>query len=261
VKIALFIPCLTDQFHPRAGEAVVRVLEALGHEVFYPEDQTCCGQAMYNNGARDEAAALMLRMARVFGSALDAGCGAVVTPSASCAAMVKVHGPELFGHEDPRAAGVRRLAAATHEFTAFLAEVLGFDARSLRLRLERETTATVHVPCHQRPLGKPRVAEVLDGIGGLRVVPMPHAEECCGFGGAFAVKHPEISGPMALGKAADVSASGAGTLVCGDAGCAMNIEGACRRAGVRVRVVHPAEILAEAMGLMPVPGDREGVSA
>jgi L-lactate dehydrogenase complex protein LldE len=232
----------------------VRVLETLGHEVEYPKDQACCGQAMYNNGCRHDAAALLERMARVFGPALDAGCEAVVTPSASCAAMVKVHGAELFHHADPRAAGVRRLAEATHEFTAFLAGVLGFDARSLGLRLDRETTATIHVPCHQRALGKPRVSEVLSGVAGLRIVPMPHAEECCGFGGAFAVKHPEISGPMALGKAADVAQSGAGTLACGDAGCAMNIEGACRRSGVRVRVVHPAEILAEAMGLMPAKG-------
>ncbi len=262
--VSLFVTCLTDQFYPRAGQAVVLVLEALGYDVDFPAAQTCCGQPMYNTGRHDDARALALRMLDIFETATH-----VVTPSASCAAMVREHNLHLF-HESARdLARAKALAAKTFEFAEFLSKVVGEKKLAEALSEPRTaptptptptpTPATFHPSCHQRSLGPSSTPSILALIPGIDLRPLAHAEQCCGFGGAFAVKHPEISGPMVEEKVQDIAATGAQTLICNDAGCAMNIDGACQRMKTghhrpHLRTRHLAELLAEAMGLLPAEG-------
>lgn len=222
--MGLFIACLTDQFQPRVGVAVVRVLEHLGCSVEFPALQTCCGQPMFNSGLSDEARVLGGRMVEVF-----AGFDAVVTASGSCAAMVRAHLPGVVG--TPAAA---ELAGRTYEFVEFVTRVLKVDVASMGVRWEGSggDGVAVHPSCHLRELGlMEECGRMLAGVEGVRLVPLTKGEQCCGFGGTFAVRYADISGAMAADKAACVRASGAGTLVVNDAGCAMNIGGACRRAG------------------------------
>ncbi len=257
--IALFVTCLTDQFYPRAGTAVVLVLEALGYTIAFPEAQTCCGQPMYNTGRHDDARTLAARMIEIFEPSTH-----VVTPSASCAAMVREHALHLF-HDDPAmAARAKALADKTYEFAEFITKVAGEHKLAARLAASfdprvpaspRPLPVTLHTSCHQRSLGPSTTPAILALVPGLEVRPLAHAEQCCGFGGAFAVKHPEISGPMVEEKVHDIAATGAETLVCNDAGCAMNIDGACQRMKTgHQRTRHLAEILAESMGLLPQEG-------
>jgi len=251
MNVALFITCLTDNFYPRAGIAAVKVLERLGCTVSFPQAQTCCGQPMYNNGFHPEARALARRMIRIF-----AGAPYVVTPSASCAAMLRESYPHLL-LGDPSAAA---LAARTYEFAEFLARVLKPDLRALGASWPGQVT--YHPSCHHRALGPDDHAQALmRQIDGLTLIPLDKAEQCCGFGGLFAVKYPDISGAMARDKAACILATGAPTAVCNDAGCTMNIAGACRRIGSSggdqgrnaplPRFTTLAEIIAESLGLLP----------
>ncbi len=248
MRIALFITCLTDNYFPRAGIAATLVLEHLGHQVEFPQAQTCCAQPMFNNGFHDEARRLARRLIDVLEP-----YPAVVTPSGSCAAMIRERYEELF-HADPAtAARARALAARTHEFVEFLTSVARPNVAALGAR--RDGSLAIHDSCHQRSLGlSGQTAALLGAIAGTRVVPLHLADQCCGFGGTFAVKYPEISGAMVADKVLAIERSGADTVVCADAGCAMNIAGACRRAGVRTPLVSPAEVLAEAMGLLAPEG-------
>jgi L-lactate dehydrogenase complex protein LldE len=244
VRIALFITCLTDAFYPRAGIATVKVLEHLGHTVEFPSEQTCCGQPMFNNGFRADARDLARRMINLFEPS-----EAVVTPSGSCAAMIREHYPHLLADDERDLARARSLASRTFEFSELLAKVLQVDLRSLGV--EWRGDATAHSACHLRGLGLVGVAEgLLGAVDGLKLVPLEKAEQCCGFGGTFAVKYPEVSGGMVADKTAAIRASGCRTVVCNEAGCGMNIEGACRRAGLPVRMTSIAEIIAEGLGLM-----------
>ncbi len=246
MKVALFITCLTDSFFPRAGIAAVKVLEHLGHQVEFPPTQTCCGQPMFNNGFHHDARTLARRMVRVF-----APFETVVTPSASCAAMVRRHFPELLA-SDPMAPAARALAARTYEFTEFLITVLEVDPRQLGVRWEG--TATYHGSCHLRSLGASDEAPRLIGrIDGLDYVPLEMAEQCCGFGGTFSVGFPAISGAMARDKVDCIRETAADTVISNEAGCTMNIAGACRREGCPAQFRSLAEIIAEGLGLM----DRE----
>ncbi|MCA9283748.1 MAG: (Fe-S)-binding protein [Phycisphaerales bacterium] len=245
MRVALFITCLTDTHYPRAGIAVVKVLEHLGHEVVFPAGQTCCGQPMFNAGQRDHARSLARRMLDLFE---PHDC--VVTPSASCAAMVRDHFVELFDADAPDRERARRLSARTYEFVEFLQEVLHLDLAALAPRWEG--AVAIHDSCHGRSIGVAgRARPLLEQIPGVRIAPLAREEECCGFGGAFAVRYPIVSGAMATDKAAAIAASGAATVACGDAGCAMNIEGACRRAGHDHRFQSAGEVIAEALGLLP----------
>ncbi len=256
MNVALFITCLTDNFYPRAGIAAVKVLERLGCTVSFPQAQTCCGQPMYNNGFHPEARDLARRMIAVFADAPY-----VVTPSASCAAMLRESYPHLLPG-DPSAAA---LAAKTYEFAEFLARILKPDLRALGASWPG--AATYHPSCHHRALGPDDHAQALmRQIDGLTFIPLDKAEQCCGFGGAFAIKYPQISAAMARDKAACIRAAGAPTAVCNDAGCTMNIAGACRRAhasgggrgssGGDAGDALPhfttlAEIIAESLNLLP----------
>jgi L-lactate dehydrogenase complex protein LldE len=249
-RVALFVTCLTETFAPRAAIAVVKVLEHLGCDVGFPRDQTCCGQPMYNNGFHTEAAAIARRMIGVF-----EGWPLVVTPSGSCAAMVRAHFPSLLEHDAAWAPRARALAEKTYEFSQFLMDVLDVDLKGLGVSWGGR--AAYHPSCHLRSIGMhERAATPLRQIGGFALTPLDNADQCCGFGGAFSVKQPEISGALARDKVEAVRRSGAGSLVCNDAGCSMNIEGACRRAGVPVRMLTTAEIVAEGLGLMPREDER-----
>lgn len=247
-RVALFVTCLTETFAPRAAIAVVKVLEHLGCVVEFPRDQTCCGQPMYNNGFHSEAAAIARRMIEVFEP-----FPLVVTPSGSCAAMVRAHFPALLAGDAAWTPRARSLADKAYEFSQFLLDVLRIDLTTLGVRWEG--IAAYHPSCHLRSIGMhERAAIPLRQIDGLRLAPLDNADQCCGFGGAFSVKQPELSGALAKDKADAVRRAAAPALVCNDAGCSMNIEGACRRDGVNVRMLTTAEVIAEGLGLLP----REG---
>ena len=256
MKVSLFVTCLTDTFYPRAGEAVVRVLEHLGCDVDFPQAQTCCGQPMFNTGCHGDARDLARRMIDVFEHA-----DVVVTPSGSCCAMIRDYYRELL-HEDkeylPRA---QKFVAKTYEFAEFLLKVKKVDLRALGCRLPGAASQrmTYHYSCHLRGLGmSDEAVRLLTQIEGVEFVPLEKAEQCCGFGGTFAVKFPEISGSLVRDKAQCIQRTGAGTLVCNDGGCALNITGCLHREGIDVQTKHIAEVIAEGLGLMPaVAPDRK----
>ncbi len=240
MRVALFITCLSDSFFPQVGAAVVRVLRHYGCSVEFPEEQTCCGQPLYNSGQRADAAALARRFVNVF-----SGYDAIVTPSASCAALVRLHLPDLLNHE----ATARRVAACTWELTTFLTEQLGIDlGRALRLR---EPT-TFHFPCHARELCRAgNLAGWLSAGGPEHFRPPARPELCCGFGGLFGAEFPEVSGGMVTDKLDDLQLSGAARVVCNEGGCTLQLAGGAQRQGRALRFVHIAELLAESLGLTP----------
>jgi L-lactate dehydrogenase complex protein LldE len=243
MTVALFVTCLTDQFYPRVGIAVTKILEHFGCRVVFPAAQTCCGQPFFNNGFHHEARELAKRLI----AALEP-FDYVITPSGSCCAMVRQHFPTLFEGDHAWEHGVARVAARTFEFAEFLQRVLHVDVSTLSLPESRSMTS--HECCHMRGLGvgDPSLT-LLRQIGNVELRPLERAEQCCGFGGTFAVKYSAISGAIVQDKVHCVSNTGARTLVCNDAGCTMNISGYCHRTGVDVKVAHLAEVLAEAMGL------------
>jgi len=237
MDVGIFITCLTDTFFPRVGEATVRLLRHFGCRVHFPPAQTCCGQPAYNSGFHAHAAALLRRMPR----ALE-GCEFVVTPSASCAAMVKEHGPRLNGVD---AGDIGRLAAKTWEICTFLRDRLQLDiAASLRAR----EPVTFHYPCHAR--GIYEVADLQAWLGRLDLRLPTRADLCCGFGGLFAVDFPELSGRMLDDKLDSLAASGARLVICNEAACTLQMAGGAHRRGLPLRFRHLAELLAESLGLM-----------
>jgi L-lactate dehydrogenase complex protein LldE len=215
--------------------ATVRLLRRLGVEVDFPGGQTCCGQPHFNSGYHGDARDLARHTITVF----DNG-QAVVVPSGSCAAMVKLEYPELF-HDDP--AWRRRaedLARRTHELSDFLVNVLGVEDVGARF----EGRVTYHMACHLRGLGLFTEPErLLLRVKGLEYIKLERADECCGFGGSFAVRCPGISGAMVQDKASFIEQANVQAVVATDAGCLMNIAGCLRRRGSRVRALHLAEVL------------------
>jgi len=236
-KVSLFIPCFVDQLNPQVGLDVVSVLRRIGCEVDFPEAQTCCGQPAFNTGYWDEARPLAERFVRIFGSAQ-----VVVSPSGSCATMVKVFYPELLAgtplHDDAVKLGER-----VHEFTQFLVNV----AKVTNVGASFPHKVTVHDSCHglrELHINKePR--ELLKNVRGLELVDLPYGEECCGFGGAFSVKYPMISAAMGDTKAGNIEKSGAEYVTAADPSCLMHIEGVLRRKKSNARTIHVASILAQ----------------
>ncbi len=239
MKISLFIPCFVDQFYPNAGIGMVRILEKLGHEVDYPESQTCCGQPAFNSGYWGEARAVADTMLDAFRES-----DVVVGVSGSCGAMLKVFYPELY-HGQPREAEAKALAAKTHEFSSFLVNVLKVGD----LGAEFSAKATFHDGCHGlRELGiKREPRELLRHVRGLELVEMKEAETCCGFGGTFSVKFPEISTAMGEVKCASILETGADLVISNDSSCLMQIQGLLNRQGRPVRSMHLAEVLAHSL--------------
>ncbi len=241
-KVALFITCLTDQFFPHVGVAVTKILERLGCTVEFPQSQTCCGQPFFNNGLHAEARNLAKRMLGIFEP-----YEFIVTPSGSCCAMVREHFPHLF-QGDPAESQARRFASRTYEFVEFLDKVLSVDLS--KLSVPAEQSVTYHYTCHLRGIGATdQSVRLLKQIGNVQFTPLEKTDQCCGFGGTFAVKYPQISGSMVEDKVNCIAKTAAQTLICNDAGCTMNIAGMCHRKNVPTQVKHIAEVIAQAMGI------------
>ncbi len=239
MKVALFITCFNDLLYPDVGKAVVAVLERLGHEVVFPEGQTCCGQIHYNTGYRDECVPLVRRFDRAF-----AGFDAIVTPSASCAAMVRHHHATVAAHSgDPGlSASVAQVSPRVYELSEFLVDVLGLTDVGASF----PHSVAFHPTCHSLRLlqigDRPR--RLLEAVRGLELVELPGATECCGFGGTFAVKNADTSVAMGEDKVAAIVGTGAEVLASADTSCLMHLGGLLSRGGSTVRVMHLAEILA-----------------
>ena len=238
MKVGLFIPCYVDLLFPEAGVSTVHVLRRLGVEVVYPQAQTCCGQPAFNSGFFDEARAVARHALSVFEQPdLDY----VVCPSGSCTTMVSRFYPELFEDREGDRERAERLAPRVRELSDFLVNVLGRTDLGARF----EGRAVFHCGCHQRRelgvLEEPR--ELLRGVEGLELVDWQGDELCCGFGGTFSVKMPDVSTAMADQKLDALAASGADTLISGDSSCLMHLAGRLSRRGEEVRVVHLAEVL------------------
>jgi L-lactate dehydrogenase complex protein LldE len=238
VRVGLFVTCLVDLFRPAIGFAAVKLLEDAGCVVEVPRAQTCCGQPAYNSGDRADAKAIARQVFAAF-----AGYDYVVAPSGSCAGMVKVHYPELFADEPATQAQAQELAARTYELVSFLVDVRGMEKVAARW----PRTATYHDGCSGlRELGvKEQPRHLLASVDGLQLSELPGAEVCCGFGGTFCIKYPEISDKMVTDKAADIAATGAASVLAGDLGCLLNIAGKLSRRGSAVEVRHIAEVLAD----------------
>jgi L-lactate dehydrogenase complex protein LldE len=229
------VTCLGDALFPDVGVATVRLLRRLGVAVAFPKAQTCCGQPHFNSGYHGAARDLARHTIAAF-----AGADRVVTPSGSCAAMVKLEYPELFHNDEVWHRRALDLARRTHELSDFLVNVLGAEDVGARF----ECRATYHMACHLRGLGLLTEPErLLRRVRGLELVPLERADECCGFGGSFSVRYAEISGAMVNDKASFVEQAGADVVVATDAGCLMNIGGCLRRRGGRARTMHLAEVL------------------
>jgi L-lactate dehydrogenase complex protein LldE len=256
MRVALFITCLTDAYYPRTGIAVVRVLEKLGCHVEFPDGQTCCGQPMWNNGFADETRGLAKRMIEQF-----ADYQYVVTPSGSCAAMIREYYPEMFEDDPDQQARAQLLADKTFEFVEFLTNVLKVDLRDHGVKWDGKVT--YHYSCHLRAIGiTDEAARLMGQVDGLEYMPLENSDQCCGFGGTFAMKYPQISGAMVRDKAGCIEATEAPTVISNDAGCTMNISGSCRRENVSANFKSLAEVIAEGMGLMErndpgAPGDSK----
>jgi L-lactate dehydrogenase complex protein LldE len=236
-RVQLFATCLVDRFYPAAGHAAVALLERSGVEVHVPPDQTCCGQPAFNAGLRSQARKMAIQTIRAF----EAFPGPVVVPSGSCAAMVRHSYAELFKDDPEWLPKALNLAERTYEFSEFLVDVLDIT----ELGAQFNSRLTYHSSCHLlRGLGVDRQPHaLLAAVHGAELVELPHAEECCGFGGVFSVEHPEISAAMLERKIANLESSTAPVVVSCDAGCVTNINGGLHRRKKSQRAVHIADIL------------------
>jgi len=237
MRVSLFVTCLSDLFCPDVGESVVTVLRRLGVEVDFPLGQTCCGQPAFNNGYKHQTAPVARRNIELFRDAEY-----VVMPSGSCGAMFKLEYPHLFDDDPTMRAPAQALAAKTYEFSEFLVNVLGVEDVGARF----DGTATYHDSCHlKRGLGihaEPR--RLLRRVAGLNLIEMASSDQCCGFGGTFAVRYPGISSAMVADKVARIQETAADAVVACDTGCLMNMAGLMQRRGLKTRALHLAQVLA-----------------
>ncbi len=238
MRVGLFVTCLVDLMRPSIGFAAIKLLEAGGAEVFVPPTQTCCGQPGYNSGDRAGAAALGAKVIAEF-----EGCDYLVAPSGSCSGMIRTHYADVFRDDPAMLARALALGAKTRELTDFLVSVLKLE----RVPGRHQGNVTYHDCCAGlREMGvkqQPRV--LLEKMPGVTLTEMNDCETCCGFGGTFSIKFGDISARMADNKCRNIADSGASTVVLGDLGCVLNIEGRMRRRGDNTtRVLHIAEIAA-----------------
>ena len=236
-RVSLFVTCIVDQLFPKAGMAVVEVLERLGFPVDFPEQQTCCGQPAFNSGYREEAREVARHFLDVF-----RGAEYIVVPSGSCTSMIAHHFADIFQDEPQYLEQARQLGPKVFEFSRFLLEVAGVEDVGARL----DEVVTYHDSCHAlRELKvKDGPRRLLSHVRGLELREMDAAEECCGFGGTFSVKFAELSGAMARTKIDAIERTGARTVVSLDPSCLMQIQGVLSRAGSQIRTMHMAEVLA-----------------
>jgi L-lactate dehydrogenase complex protein LldE len=247
MRVALFVTCLVDLFRPTIGFAAVKLLEEAGCTVEVPRSQTCCGQPAYNSGDRADAKAIAKQVLDAF-----AGYDHVVVPSGSCAGMIRRHYPELFVDDPAVLPRAERLSPRVWELVSFLVDICGMHA--VTARWDREVT--YHDACSGlRELGvKDQPRRLLASVGGLALKEMPGAEVCCGFGGTFCVKYPDISDKMVSDKEAEIVGTGAEAVLAGDLGCLLNIAGKLHRRGRQVEVRHIAEVLAGMTAEVPPIG-------
>jgi L-lactate dehydrogenase complex protein LldE len=246
-RVGLFVTCLVDLIRPRVGFAAVKLLEDAGCTVEVPV-QTCCGQPAFNSGDRATTREIAEQVIAAF-EPYDY----VVVPSGSCAGMIKVHYPELFAGDADWLRRVDSLCARTHELIGFLVDVMKVE----RVGGIFDGTVTYHDSCSGlRELGiKAQPRKLLNSIAGLHIAEMKDADVCCGFGGTFCVKYPEISNEIVEKKAENIAATGAPMLLAGDLGCLMNMAGKLQRMGKPIAVRHVAEMLA---GMANEPAIGEG---
>ena len=237
-RATLFVTCLVDMFYPEVGEAVVDLLEGMGIAVDFPAEQTCCGQPAYNAGYWDEARTLARRFLDVFADA-----DVVVTPSGSCAAMIRHGYPELFADDPPALARAQHLAARTWEFSQFLVDGLGITDVGARFTGKIAYHASCHLTRELGIIDPPRA--LLRQVAGAQLVELPGYDECCGFGGLFAIKMAEISSAMLARKLSHIAHCGADVVVLNDVSCMMQINGGLSRSRQTARAVHLAQFLAE----------------
>jgi L-lactate dehydrogenase complex protein LldE len=239
VRIALFITCLADTLFPQTGRAVVEVLERLGHEVVFPSEQTCCGQVHVNTGYERDALPLVRRFVRTF-----ADHDVIVTPSGSCAALVRDQYPRLAERTGDAAlvAEARALVPRVYELSELLVDKLGVTDVGAYF----PHRVTYHPTCHSLRLLKvgDRPLRLLRAVRGIDLVELPAADECCGFGGTFAVKNADVSTAMLTDKIGHLLDSGAQVCTAADASCLMHIGGGLGRMRAGVRTMHLAEVLA-----------------
>ena len=246
--VGLFVTCLADLFRPSVGFAAVKLLEDAGCRVEAPTVQTCCGQPGYNAGDKASARCIAVQVIEAFD-----GFDYVVAPSGSCAGMLRRHYPALLADDEAMAAKAEAFAGRCWELVSFLHDVLGVR----RVEARYDGVVTYHDGCSGlRELGirdQPRA--LLASVAGLTLTELPMAETCCGFGGSFSVKYPEVSVRIVAEKTGHVAATGADTLLAGDLGCLLNLAGRLSREGSRVKVRHVAEVLA---GMTDGPAIGEG---
>ena len=235
--IQLFVTCLVDTFYPETAEAIVSILNRLDLDVDFPSAQTCCGQPQFNAGLRADARQMAEHMIRTFESLP----GEILSPSGSCAHMIRHNYPELFAKNPAWLARAQTLAKRTFEFTEYLVDVLGVTDVGARW----DGILTYHPSCHlSRGLGidrQPRA--LLANVKGAKIVELPEEQDCCGFGGIFSVAHPELSAEFLKRKIGNLEKTQSPTLVAADTGCIMHIAGGLHRQGKPQRVVHIAEVL------------------
>jgi len=235
--VQLFVTCLVDSFYPQTGEAVVDIFHRLGVDVDFAPDQTCCGQPNFNAGLRVEARAIAEHIIRVF----ERTSGEIVTPSGSCAHMFKHGYPELFQDNPTWLARAQAFAERVYEFTEYIVDKL--EVTDLGARWDG--TLTYHPSCHTlRGMSidrQPRA--LLSKVRDAHLVELPHADECCGFGGIFSMEHPELSAEWLYRKIKNLEDTESPTLVVTDAGCLMHIAGGLHRQKKPQKVMHIAEVL------------------
>ncbi|MBK8159641.1 MAG: (Fe-S)-binding protein [Rhodospirillaceae bacterium] len=236
-NVALFVTCLVDLFRPSVGFAAVKLLEEAGCRVSVPPSQTCCGQPAYNSGDRRTAVDIAKQTIAAF-----EGFDFIVAPSGSCGGMIKHHYPQLLGDDAQWGPRAEKLAARTYELTQFLAEQCGKTDFGAALA----ANCTYHDSCSSLREMKVKAAprDLLKKVTGLTLTEMEETDACCGFGGTFCIKFPDVSNSMAARKVETIDATGADLLLAGDLGCLMNLAGKMKRDGSHVQVRHVAEVLA-----------------
>jgi len=237
--VSLFVTCIVDMIYPETGMSTVEILERLGIPVDFPEGQTCCGQMAFNGGYREEAKAVAKHFLNVFRNA-----EVIVAPSGSCVSMVRHFYPELFKDEPEWYERATWIASITWELTEYLVDGLGIT--DVQAALNEPHTFAMHDACHGlRGLNiKDQPRELLQNVKGAEILDLPGANECCGFGGLFAIKMPDISGAMLDDKIKAIMACDADTIVLCDTSCMTQINGGLSRQGCPKRAVHIADVLA-----------------
>jgi L-lactate dehydrogenase complex protein LldE len=236
-RVSLFVTCIVDQVFPQVGIAITQVLERLGYQVDFPKAQTCCGQPAFNSGYTEEARKIARHFLDVFRDSET-----IIVPSGSCTSMISHHFADIFENDPQLLAEAQALEPRVFEFSRFLLEVAGVEDVGARF----DGVVTYHDSCHAlrelRIKAGPR--KLLSKVRGLTLAEMTTAEECCGFGGTFSIKFPEVSGAMARTKIDSIQQTGASTIVSIDSSCLMQLQGVIDRAGLPIRTLHLAEVLA-----------------